>query len=53
MRDIRLVKKYLELGKYLDKVDNNNHTAMEMAYYDSYKEALILFEKYVKTKKLG
>jgi ankyrin repeat protein len=46
MRDIRLVKKYIELGKYLDKVDNNGHTAMEMAYYDNYKEALILFEKH-------
>lgn len=46
MRDIRLVKKYLKIGKYLDKVDNNGHTAMEMAYYDNYKEALILFEKY-------
>lgn len=48
MRDIRLVKKYLKIGKFLDKVDNNGHTAMEMAYYDNYKEALILFEKYRK-----
>jgi ankyrin repeat protein len=46
MRDIRLVKKYLKIGKFLDKVDNNDHTAMEMAYYDNYKEALVLFEKY-------
>lgn len=46
MRDIRLVKKYIKIGKYLDVVDNNGHTAMEMAYYDNYKEALILFEKY-------
>jgi len=51
MRDIRLVKKYLKMGKYLDKVDNNGHTAMEMAYYDNYKEALILFEKYVEKVK--
>jgi hypothetical protein len=46
MRDIRLVKKYLKIGKFLDKVDNNGHTAMEMAYYDNYKEALVLFKKY-------
>jgi hypothetical protein len=52
MRDIRLVKKYLKIGKYLDKVDNNGHTAMEMAYYDNYKEALILFEKYEKKNKI-
>ena len=45
MRDISLVKKYLKVGKYLDKVDNNGHTAMEMAYYDNYKEALVLFEE--------
>jgi hypothetical protein len=51
MRDIRLVKKYLKVGKYLDKIDNNGHTAMEMAYYDNYKEALILFEKYGKKVK--
>ena len=53
MRDIRLVTKYLKMGKYLEKVDNNGHTAMEMAYYDNYKEALILFEKYGKKVEAG
>ena len=51
MRDIRLVKKYLKVGKYMDSIDNNGHTAMEMAYYDNYKEALILFQKYMKKGK--
>ena len=53
MRDIRLVKKYLKMGKYLNKVDNNGHTALEMAYYDGYQEALVLFEKYGKRRKTG
>jgi ankyrin repeat protein len=53
MRDIRLIKKYLKMGKYLDEIDNNGHTAMEMAFYDNYKEALILFEKYEKKKKIA
>ena len=53
IRDIRLVKKYLKVGKYLDKVDNNGHTAMEMAYYNNYKEALVLFETYVERSKTG
>jgi ankyrin repeat protein len=48
MRDINLVTKYLKMGKYLEEIDNNGHSAMEMAYYDNYKEALILFEKYGK-----
>jgi len=51
MRDIRLVEKYLKSGKFLDKTDNNGHTAMEMAYYDNYKEALFLFERYGKARK--
>ena len=53
MRDICLVKKYLKIGKFLDKVDNNGHTAMEMAYYDDYKEALVLFENYTERSKTG
>ena len=52
MKDIRLVKKYVKRGKFLDKVDNNGHTALEMAYYDNYKEALIVFEKYGKMTKV-
>ncbi len=51
MRDIRLVKKYIKSEKYLDKVDNNGHTAMEMAFYEGYKEALVLFRIYDKKKK--
>jgi len=51
MKDIKLVEKYLKSGKHFDKIDNNGHTAMEMAYYENYKEALILFERYVKSKK--
>ncbi len=53
IRDINLVEKYIKSGTYLDKIDNNGHTALEMAYYDNYKEALILFEKYLKNKKVG
>lgn len=48
VKDIHLIEKYLQVGKYLDKVDNNGHTAMEMAHYDNYQEALFLFEKYMK-----
>lgn len=44
MRDIRLVKKYAQEGLYLDGVDNNGHTPMEMAYYEGYKEAMIIFD---------
>lgn len=50
MRDIRLVKKYIKAEKYLDCVDNNGHTPVEMAFYEEYKEALILFEQYEKKK---
>ena len=31
MKDINLIKKYVEEGLYLDSVDNNGHTPMEMA----------------------
>ncbi len=51
MRDIRLVRKYLRKEKYLEEVDNNGHTAMEMAFYEDYKEALVLFKKHKKKKK--
>ena len=46
MRNIRLVKKYIKKGDYLDEIDNNGHTAMEMAFYENYKEALLLFKTY-------
>jgi len=51
MRDVRLIEKYLKSGKYLDKVDNNGHTPLEMAYYYNYKEALMLFKRYINSKK--
>ncbi len=44
MKDIRLVKKYVKEGLYLDCEDNNGHTPMEMALYEGYKEAMIIFE---------
>ena len=50
MKDIHLVKKYLKSGKYLEDTDHNGHTALEMAYYDNYKEALLLFLQYSKDK---
>lgn len=46
MRNIRLVKRYIKVKEYRDQIDNNGHTPQEMAYYENYKEALILFEKY-------
>ena len=49
MRDIRLVKKYIKLEQHLNHMDNNGHTPKEMAFYDNYKEALILFKKYGKS----
>lgn len=53
MKDIQLIKKYVKSEKYLDEVDNNGHTAMEMAYYDNYKKALVIFDKYIRTKQVG
>ena len=53
MRNIPLVKKYLKSGKYLDIVDNNGHTPLEMAFYENNKEALDLFEKYKSKRKVG
>ena len=50
MRDIRLVKKYVKVGLYLDNEDNNGHTPMEMAYYEGYKEAMIVFNAYQSKK---
>ena len=46
MRNICLVKKYIKRGDYLEEIDNNGHTAMEMALYEDYKEALALFKTY-------
>ena len=51
MRDIELVKKYIKSGEYLEATDNNEHTPLEMAFYDGYQEALVLFTSYLKKKK--
>jgi len=50
MRDIRLVKKYIKKNLYLTTIDNNGHTPMEMAYYEGYKEAMVVFNAH-KSKK--
>ena len=42
MRSLKLVKQYLKNGEYLEDLDNNGHTAWEMAYYENYAEALVL-----------
>ena len=46
MRDISLVKKYVKEGLYLTSLDNNGHTPEEMAYYEGYKEAIVVFDAY-------
>ncbi len=46
MRDIKLVKKYIENEQYLEDEDNNGHIPSEMAFYENYKEALALFKIY-------
>jgi hypothetical protein len=43
MKDIALVKKYIKEEKYLDLTDNNGHNPQEMAFYENYKEAILLF----------
>jgi len=48
MRDLELVKKYCKEGKYLTHKDNNGNTPWEMAYYENYSAALLLFELYGK-----
>jgi len=51
MRDIHSVEKYIKRGEFLDVEDNNGHTPLEMAFYENYKDALILFNRYKKQKK--
>ena len=50
MKDIRLVKKYVKKGLYLTSIDNNGHIPEAMAYYEGYKEAIVVFNTY-KNKK--
>ena len=44
MKDIHMVKKFVTEGLYLEDVDNNGHTPIEMAYYEGFKEAMIIFK---------
>jgi hypothetical protein len=46
-KNIKLIEKYIKQNLYLKAVDNNGHTPMQMAYYEGYKEALIIFKKYI------
>lgn len=50
MRDIRLVKKYIKKGLYLKSTDNNGHTPVAMAYYEGYKEAIVVFDAHENKK---
>jgi len=45
MRDINKVKKYIKIKEYLVMKDNNGHTPHEMAIFEDFKEAIILFKK--------
>jgi len=50
MRDIRLIKRYVKEGLYLTCVDNNDHTPMEMAYYEGYTKAMAVFNAHQSKK---
>ena len=50
MRNIKLVKKYATNDDLMNQTDNNGHTPLEMAYFQDYKEALIVFEAVLKRK---
>ena len=45
-----MVEKYLKAGKFLNHRDNNGHTPQEMAHFEGYTEAIILFNSYKKKK---
>jgi hypothetical protein len=47
MKDINLVLKYVQEGKYNTLKDNNGHTPVEMAKQENYLEAIELFKKYI------
>jgi len=51
MRDLDSVRKYIKKGLYLTYLDNNGHTPMEMAHYEGYKEAIMIFKAHQKKKK--
>ncbi len=50
MRNLRLVKKYIRKKLYLTCIDNNGHTPMEMAHYEGYKEAMVVFKAHQSKK---
>ena len=50
LRNIRLVKKYVKEGLYTGDIDNNGHTPMEMAFYEGFKEAMIVFKTFHRKK---
>jgi hypothetical protein len=51
MRDIELVKKYIKRGQFIDVKDNNDHTPLQMAFYEDYTEAIALFKAFLKKNK--
>jgi hypothetical protein len=53
MKSIKLVEKYIKSGEFLEIIDNNGHTPLEMAFYENYTEALELFKFYENRKKVG
>jgi ankyrin repeat protein len=50
MKDICLVKKYVRKNLYLTSVDNNGHKPVEMAFYEGYEEAIVVFDAYQSKK---
>ena len=52
MRNLRLVEKYVKRGLYIDSLDNNGHTPLEMAYYEGFKEAVMVFKTHQSEKSL-
>jgi len=45
MRNLDLVKKYIDEGLYLKDRDNNGNTPYQMAYQEGFEEAVKLFEE--------
>ena len=50
VRNVPLITRYIKKGLYIDCVDNNNHTPMEMAYYGGYTAIYKIFKKYQNKK---
>jgi len=45
MEDIKTIKKFVKEKKYLQHVDNNNHTPLQMAKYRDYKDGIKILEE--------